>query len=57
MGRKAKKPVQKIPNEEEEEEEEVQVPQKKSQPKSAFDLKDVFSESIRGRLTQYISLN
>ena len=57
MGRKAKKPVQKIPNEEEAEEEEVQVPQKKSQPKSSFDLKDVFSESIRGRLTQYISLN
>jgi len=54
MGRKAKKIVEKIPIEDEEDDEPVQ---KKSGGKSTFDLKDVFSESIRGRLTQYISLN
>ena len=57
MGKKAKKNVKKIPDEEEAEEEVQQEKPKKVKSKSSFDLKDIFSESIRGRLSQYISLN
>lgn len=54
MGRKVKKAAQKIPDEEDNNEEVPEEKPKKKQTKSSFDLKDVFSESIRGRLTQYI---
>ena len=56
MGKKAKKAAQKIPEEEANEDVPEEKPQKK-QAKSSFDLKDVLSESFRGKLTQYISLN
>ena len=32
-------------------------PVKKAAKKAQFDLQNIFSESFRGRLTQYIALN
>ena len=62
MGKKAKKPTKKqIEEEEPEVDEEEPQPEKKVNTKAAkkltFDLKDIFSESFRGRLSQYIGLN
>lgn len=62
MGRKAKNQTKKELAEEPEADEEPQVePQekkgKKGIKKEAFDLKNIFSESFRGRLSQYIDLN
>lgn len=56
MGRTAKKAAKKMPVEDVSDEELEEKPQKK-QAQSAFDLKDIFSESFRARLSQYISLN
>jgi|JI6StandDraft_1071083.scaffolds.fasta_scaffold269053_2 hypothetical protein len=63
MGKKAKK-VAKVEIEDEEEvldvkkEEEAKPAKgKKVLKKASFDLADIFSESFRERLTQYISLN
>ena len=57
MGRTAKKAAKKMPVEDVSDEEVPEEKPQKKQAKSAFDLKDIFSESFRTRLTQYISLN
>ena len=61
MGKKAKKTQKKVQSEAEEEEVEQEVvpepKSKKGAKKSTFALTDIFSESFRERLSQYISLN
>jgi hypothetical protein len=63
MGKKAKQSAKKqieepeVDAEEEVQPEKVEKKAKKGAKKGAFDLKDIFSESFRERLSQYIGLN
>ena len=63
MGKKAKRGSKKqieepeVDAEEDVQPEKVEKKGKKGAKKGTFDLKDIFSESFRGRLSQYIGLN
>lgn len=59
MGRKKVTKKVEVEAEQSEEEQEVkeEKPKKGAKGKASFDLKDILSETFRGRLTQYIALN